>query len=82
MKAYVFCLACCEEVNIKKERIHDHTGSAKHKTNKATYQKSPESGKVRSGVLESMDTGSLPGPSCGDVAIAPSALSDHLGDVD
>ena len=26
--------------------------------------------------------GPVPGPSSGDVVIAPSALSDHLGDVD
>ena len=36
VKAYVFCLVC--RVNIKKDRIHDHTGSAKDKKNKATYQ--------------------------------------------
>ena len=81
VKAYVFCLACREEVSIKKDRILDHTRSAKHEKNKTRYQKTLESGKVTLDVIASMDAGTLPGPS-GDIVIAPSALSDRFGDVD
>lgn len=81
MKAYVFCLACCEEVSIKKDRILDHTRSANHKKNKTIYQKTLESGKVTLDVIASMDAGTLLGPS-GDIVIAPSALSNRFGDFD
>ena len=41
-----FFLACREKVSIKKDRILDHTRSAKHKKKKTRYQKTLESGKV------------------------------------
>jgi len=45
VSSHVFCLACREDVNIKKDRIEHHTNSSKHKDLKTKYMQSLEAGK-------------------------------------
>ena len=40
VSSHVFCLACREDVNIRKDRIKHHTNSSKHKDLKTKYMQS------------------------------------------
>ena len=59
VSSHVFCLACREDVNIKKDRFEHHTNSSKHKDLKTKYMQSLEAGKRVTNSLDQLQAGQL-----------------------
>jgi hAT family C-terminal dimerisation region len=76
--SHVFCLACKEEVNIKKDRITDHVNSSKHDKAKQKFAQQLEKGLQTETVLEALQKGALKGPD-GEAVVIPPGFGSNVG---
>ena len=58
-------MCCCEQVNLKKDRVVQHIQSTKHQTRKEKYMQSLQQGKSVTNFLDKLDAGEVTGASGG-----------------